>query len=167
MIAVPLPLLVLPWLLAVAVWAAFPWLARRVGHARVLRWLPPSLVLAGGALLWLAAASSDADGHDDATANLLAAADSLCVARAALPSDVDAASQAFQNRAHDGLHELAAHPGLDRALAAELLRSKEAVESRLASGVDGAELVAPMEALVGSTLAALGGIGIEAEPCAG
>jgi hypothetical protein len=163
--SIPLPLLVLPWLLAIGVWVAFPWLAQRVPRPDLLRWLPPGLVVVGGTLLWLSASGGPVGGHDGRAETMVAAAAALCDARAALPDDRETAVRTFQDRAHETLHVLAADAALDRGIAGELLRSKEAVESGIASGVDGDQLAAPMEVLSVSTAAALSDLGVEVEPC--
>jgi hypothetical protein len=163
-IPVPAPLLVLPWLLALAVWLAFPWLSRRLGRPALLRWMAPALVVVGGFLLWLS--GDPVDGHR-APAPYSDAHAALCDARAALPDDRDAAVRAFRDRAHDMLHTLAADPLIERGLAADLLRAKEAVESRIAAGAPGAQLVAPMNELDVRASAALQGLGLEVAPCAG
>jgi hypothetical protein len=163
--SIPLPLLVLPWLLAAAVWLAFPWVARRTARPDVLRWLPPGLVLIGGALLWLSATGGSADGHHDRAAVFVASAAALCDARAALSDDRATAVRAFQDGAHDALHTLATDPALDRGHAAELLRAKESVESGIAEGAPGEDLAGPMDALLASTEVALADIGIEVGEC--
>jgi hypothetical protein len=163
--AIPLPLLILPWLLALALWMAFPWVARRTARPDLLRWLPPGLVVVGGALLWLSASGRPADGHPDQAAAFAAAAAALCDARAALPDDRATAARAFQDGAHDALHTLAADTALDRGHAADLLRAKESVESGIAGGASGADLAAPMDALLASTAVALADVGIEAGEC--
>ena len=61
----------------------------------------------------------------------------------------------------------AAFSGFDRGRVGTLLRTKEAVESGIASGADGADLVAPMDALIAATDTALADIGIEVDPCDG
>jgi hypothetical protein len=166
-IEIPLPILVLPWLLAALAWIGFPWLARRVDRPHLLRWLPPGLVVVGGALLWLSASDAPAGGHDTRTMTFAATAVALCDARSALPDDRDAATRAFRDRAHEALHMLAADPALDRGLAGELLRSKEAVESGIAAGTAGSDLAGPIEALVESTARAMLDLGVEFEPCDG
>lgn len=167
MIDIALPLLLLPWLLAVVTWVAFPWLGRTVGRPGLLRWLPPGLVVFGGALLWLAASDAPAGGHDARTMTFAATAAALCDARRALPDDRDAAVRAFQDRAHDSLHLLAADPALDRASAGDLLRTKESVEAAIAAGVPAGELEAPMDELIAITARALADLDVEVASCAG
>ena len=164
-IPIPLPVLVLPWLIAIGTWLAFPWLAARIGHRQVLRWVPPGLVVLGGAMLWLSA--EPADGHDAREGAYASAHAALCEASTELPDDREAAVRAFQDRAHDTLHTLAADPMLDRGLAAELLRAKEAVESDIAADAPGASMVEPMTALVARTADALADLAVEVSPCAG
>lgn len=164
-IPIPLPLLVLPWLLAIGTWLAFPWLAGRIGHAGTLRWVPPGLVVVGGAMLWLSA--EPADGHDARASAYASAHAALCDAEAALPGDREAAVAAFVNRAHDTLHTIAADPMLDRGLAADLLRAKQAVESEVAADASGDALAEPMTALVAATTDALADLEVEVSPCAG
>jgi hypothetical protein len=165
-IEIPLPVVLLPWLLAILAWVAFPWLARRVERPDLLRWLPPGLVIVGGALVWLAASEAEAGGHDARAMSFEAASAALCDARQALPDDRSAAVRAFRDRAHESLHVLASDPVLDRSLAAALLRAKEDVESGIARDADGGELAAPMATLVMAAERALTDLGIEAEPCA-
>ena len=160
----PLPLLVLPWLLALGVWMAGPWLSRRIGHRERLRWVPPGLVIVGGALLWLSAAP--ADGHDDGGTYGSAHA-ALCGARDALPDEPELAVRLFEDRAHETLHLLAADPMLDRGVAADLLRAKETVESGIARGAAGAALVVPMDALIARSSAALDDLDVDVPSCAG
>jgi hypothetical protein len=166
LMTIPLPLLVLPWALAIALWVAFPWVARRTGRPDLLRWLPPGLVVVGGALLWLSASGRPADGHHGQAAVFAASVAALCDARSALPDDRAAAVRAFQDGAHDALHTLAADPALDRGQAGDLLRAKESVESGIADGTPGAGLVDPMEAIIASTRTALADVGVQVEGCA-
>jgi hypothetical protein len=80
---------------------------------------------------------------------------SVCVARdAAVAGDIDTARTSFD---HGPLHELAdAALDVDRAVAAQLLEAKEAVESDLADQTTPAGQVADdLEALVRMTTAAL------------
>ena len=167
MIEIPLPILLLPWLLAGLAWFGSPWLVRRGERPTLLRWLPPGLVVVGGALLWLSATDAPAGGHDARVTSFAATAVALCDARRSLPDDRDAAVRSFQDRAHESLHLLAADATLDRTLAADLLRAKERVESEIAAGATGVELEAPMDALATSTRMALTDIGVEVEPCDG
>jgi hypothetical protein len=166
-IELPLPLLLLPFAAAALAWIGYPWLARRVERPDLLRWLPPGLIVLGGALLWLAATDAPAGGHDASPTSFAATAVALCDARRALPDDREAAVRAFQDRAHDPLHSLAADTALDRALAADLLRAKERVEAAIAAGEPGVALQPPMDALAASTGLALADIGLEVEPCDG
>ncbi len=166
LMSIPLPLLVLPWALALALWVAFPWVMRRTGRPDLLRWVPPGLVVIGGALLWLSASGRPADGRHGHAAVFAASAAALCDARAALPDDRAGAVRAFQDGAHDTLHTLAADPALDRSHAGDLLRAKESVESDIAGGTTGAGLIGPMDALIASTRTALADVGVEVEPCA-
>lgn len=163
-ISIPLPLLVLPWVLAIGVWLAFPWIVRRTGRRDALRWVPPGLVLVGGALLWLTA-GGEADGRDARATSFAAAAAALCDARTALPDERDTAVRIFWDRAHEPLHALAADTSLDRGLAATLLVTKEDVEARIADDASGDELAAPMAELRDSAVAAMAGIGMEASAC--
>jgi hypothetical protein len=166
-IEIPLPLLLLPFVAAGLLWIGFPWLARRVERPDLLRWLPPGLIVVGGALLWLSATDAPAGGHDGRATSFAATAVALCDATRALPDDREAAVRAFQDRAHEPLHVLAADATLDRTLAADLLRAKERVEAGIAAGATGAELEGAMDALAASTGTALADIGIEVEPCGG
>jgi hypothetical protein len=165
-ISIPVPLLVLPWVVAIGLWLAFPWVAARAPRPDLLRWVPPGLVVLGGALLWVSATDEAATGHDTHDPTLAAAVSALCDARAALPGDPSRAAATFRDRAHDTLHVLAADPELDRGLAGDLLRAKEEVEARIADGASGDELTGPMDALVASATAALAGIGVEVDACA-
>jgi hypothetical protein len=165
LISIPLPVLVLPWLLALGTWLAFPWLVARVGNATRIRWLPPAFVVVGGALLWLST-GEDAGGHDAAARPMQSAAVALCEASAALPDDRDAAVRSFTDGAHEQLHLLAADPGLDRALAGDVLRRKQTVEALIAARASGEELSEPIAALGEATRAALGDLDIRTDPCA-
>lgn len=165
MTSIPVPILVLPWLLAGAAWLAFPWLARRIGRPAVLRWVPPGLVVIGGAMLWLSSAGEPAGGHDARATSMRTAASGLCLAAASLPTDRDEAVRAFTNRAHEPLHALAADPDLPRADAAALLRAKEAVEARIAEGAPADALVDPVDELRTAFATAIDRIGIEVDPC--
>jgi len=166
-IEIPLAILLLPFVAAGVAWIAFPWLARRVERPDLLRWLPPGLVVIGGALLWLSATDAPGGGHDARAMSFAATAVALCDARRALPDDRGAAVRAFRDRAHEPLHLLAADASLDRALAADLLRDKERVEAAIASGAGGVQLQSPMAALSTSAARALADIGVEVEPCGG
>jgi hypothetical protein len=163
---IPVPLLLVPWILALAVWLAFPWIARRTTRPDLLRWVPPGLVVVGGAMLWLSASGRPTDGHDGHATAFVAAAAALCDARAALPDDRASAVRAFQDLAHDDLHVLAAEPDLDRGYAGDLLRAKEAVESGFADEATGPELAAAMDALIASTETAVADLGITVAGCA-
>lgn len=52
----PLPVLLAPWLLAVAAWLLAPWMARRGVPDRLARWTPSALALVGIALMGLSLA---------------------------------------------------------------------------------------------------------------
>jgi hypothetical protein len=86
------------------------------------------------------------------------AAIGVCAAREALP-DRDASVDAFRNQAHEALHALAATPGLDRAVAADLLTAKVRVESAILDDAPAEELTTDLLGLdvaLGNAAADLG-----------
>jgi uncharacterized protein YggE len=107
--------------------------------------------------------SGAASASAPAGSDLTAAASGLCQAMAALP-DADAAERAFDNRAHEALHALAAAPGLDRDLSAGILESMESVERDFATSHDSA-LGTDLNALARDADAALRALGQSVSPC--
>ena len=103
------------------------------------------------------AACGGADGETASSAGglgdrLQTAAQGLCDALGlANDGDVPGASEAFENRSHAFLHELADRLGrTDRAAAAELLEAKQVVEAALADpSTDAAEVADVIDRLRG------------------
>lgn len=93
--------------------------------------------------------------------------EALCEAEAAGEAgDATAAEAAFEDRAHDGLHALAAEvQERDRAAAARLLEAKQAVESALRGGGPAPDLGALLGDLEEAARAALGALEMEVVGC--
>ncbi len=90
----------------------------------------------------------------------------LCAARsAAAAGSVPAARQAFFDRAHQPLHELASDAAdADRAVAARLLEAKEAVEAGLSQ--PGPSFVSDLDRLLAATASAAEAVGqARPRPC--
>ncbi len=90
----------------------------------------------------------------------------LCAARsAAAAGSVPAAREAFFDRAHQPLHELASDAAArDRSVAARLLEAKEAVEAGL--NQPGPSFVADLDRLLAATAAAVEAVGqARPRPC--
>lgn len=131
---------------------------RRVGFGLVA-----VLVIATGA--WLAVERGE--GHGPATSPDAATAAGVCDAVATARRGGDARA-VFLERAHDGLHDLAARTAeADRATAATLLRAKNLVEDQLDEDPSATDLTTALLRLHESTLAAAVVLGSpEGRPCA-
>ena len=134
------------------------------------RHLPPSiawLTAAGVGLFLGACLPGPASTPSGAVASGVAASSSgVCLAVAALP-DVSAADRAFINVAHAALHQLAAVPRLDRAMAARILETMLTVEADFRVRAAGPVVGADLANLHAAADAALRALGIEVPPCAG
>jgi hypothetical protein len=131
----------------------------RIRSARAVIAVATIAILIGGC------ASADgptASGAQPAPAGAVAG---LCAALAALP-DRSAAEQAFINVAHDPLHRLAADPRVDRALAADVLETMQAVEVDLGRSAPVDVLREDLGALRTATGAAVAAIGAPDPGCA-
>jgi hypothetical protein len=89
----------------------------------------------------------------------------VCQALAELPA-IPAAKRAFVNVAHAALHQLAAAPRLDRARAARVLETMQAVEADFRQLPGESVLRADLERLRAAADAALEALGLEIPPCA-
>lgn len=87
----------------------------------------------------------------------------LCAALEDVGADPARAERAFVDRAHGGLHALAAAAeGADRAAAARLLEAKRRVEAGFEDGGPG---LAELEELLAATRDALAAVGLPSPPC--
>ncbi|HEX2064101.1 MAG TPA: hypothetical protein VHE80_06740, partial [Acidimicrobiales bacterium] len=100
--------------------------------------LGPLLLVGTGVALWYGLKDDRDAGsrHVEASGDYARAYAGLCTARSAARSgEVASAGNAFSDRAHQPLHELAARAAeRDRAAAGRLLEAKQAVEGDLAQG---------------------------------
>jgi len=121
-------------------------------------------VAAGVVLAGCGTPPSPAATSPSTSGDLTAASSGLCLAIAALP-DPAAAQRAFVNTAHAALHSLAAAPGLERRLAAEVLESMQRVEGDFATIATRKTLTADLQDLSDKADAALRAIGQAPPPC--
>ena len=90
----------------------------------------------------------------------------LCAARSSAGSDVNSARSTFYDRSHDPLHSIARDlEPVDRALAAQLLEAKEAVESGLRPDPAPPSLGSDLDRLVEVTGQALARLSVPVPPC--
>ena len=90
----------------------------------------------------------------------------LCTARETADRDVDEAEDIFQNRAHLPLHVIAAGvEDEDRAVTAELLEAKTALEDEFINKRRPEEVVSRMTDLIEITAEALDTLGVPASTC--
>ncbi len=96
----------------------------------------------------------------------LAAVDGLCGALTSA-QEPEASQQAFYDRSHMTLHEIAAElQSVDRAATAALLEAKNRVESDYRAGASPSELEADLSRLITSTVEGLRAMDVESPGCA-
>lgn len=128
---------------------------------RAARWA----LWAGLVALSGCAAGAPAGGVDRSGAEFGAAAAALCRALEQMEADPTSAVDAFENDAHDGLHALAAAPGLGRSSAARLLEAKAQVEGAISDDTPSPELRQGLVELVEATELALTELGLDPPAC--
>lgn len=115
----------------------------------------------------LAACSDDGDGRTAASGEPVIAAgvaEGLCLARQQAADDPGAARSTFFDSAHEGIHELARSlQEVDRGAAADLLRSKQALEAALES--EDAGLTVKLDDLLATTTVGLEVLGLPTPAC--
>lgn len=123
-------------------------------------------LLVVGSLVFLRSPSpgSDETGAGEGLGDVL---DPLCRARDRATADADEARRIFLDEAHGPLHVLADEVAArDRAAAADLLETKQAVESRLEDlPLDEALLARDLESLIEATVHALAVVEAESAGC--
>jgi hypothetical protein len=128
---------------------------------------PFLLVCAGVAVLFALDDDRDVGSrHVEASGEYARAYTGLCTARSAARSgEVASAGDAFSDRAHQPLHELAARAAeRDRGAAGRLLEAKQAVEADLGRGSP--DLAADLDCLLSATASAVAATGgPRPEPC--
>lgn len=104
-----------------------------------------------------------AGGGGDHAARAIAG---LCTIEAGRTEDLEGASRAFYDRAHDSLHEIAAAvEDVDRAVAARLLVAKERVEEDLRSPTLPETFAEDVAELLGTTRDALAALDLPVPDC--
>jgi len=105
-------------------------------------------------------------GQEYEEEQLVDAVAALCTARNEVTNDRDAANAVFLDRSHVPLHVIAAAvEDEDRALSAEMLEAKQAVEQEFAGKSDPDVLVERLEELLEVTVEALQVLDIPASTC--
>lgn len=123
------------------------------------------------AALTLAACSSETQVAPNPAGGELAeharrALDGLCTIEGELTQDLEGASGAFYDRAHDSLHEIAAAvEEVDRAVAAHLLVAKERVEEDLRAAALPEAFAEDIAELLGATRDALVALDLPVPDC--
>jgi hypothetical protein len=128
------------------------------------RRLPAALLLA--ALALGACDGAAPDPPDRMEDRWLAAVDGLCGALTSA-QEPEASQQAFYDRSHMTLHEIAAElQSADRAAAAALLEAKDRVEGDYRTGAAPSKLEADLTRLIGATVEGLRALDVESPGCA-
>lgn len=123
------------------------------------------------AILGLAACGSETQVAPNPAGGELAeharrATDGLCTIAGGFTEDLEGASGAFYDRAHDSLHEIAATvEDVDRAVAARLLVAKERVEEDLRAPTLPETFAEDVAELLGTTRDALAALDLPAPDC--
>lgn len=112
-------------------------------------------------------ASDEAAGqHDSESSDLVSAVEGVCAARDEASESPEDAAATFLDRSHDGIHRLADRVATaDRAVAAEVLEAKQAVEAA-ADELDPDALHRALASLAVSSGDALTSLNLDVPACA-
>lgn len=106
------------------------------------------------------------EGSEPSGDALRATGTAVCSSLDLVATDSSSAVAIFQNDAHDGLHALAAVPGLDRSATARLLEAKARVEEAISADASSPALREDLVELAAATEAAMADLGLKSESCA-